>query len=118
MRRFAALVVLAAALAPAALAVAFGLSDLEAIRCAMACGHALHTAGSACCPVEGGAAAFKTCPTDESTRPQAAGLPTGVLMSPFRLDPPEGSRRLDAVLALATPSAVTRIPDHVPLSIS
>ncbi|HEY3203739.1 MAG TPA: hypothetical protein VGL03_08760 [Thermoanaerobaculia bacterium] len=120
MRRFAVFVLLAAAVAPAQMPLAFG-SGAEARACAMACGHAV-APGAACCPLsEGGQGetVLKTCPQrDQGSLVPFAPSPLALVPSVFRLLAPD-LRSTPIPVSVPKPlSASARPPDHVPLLLS
>jgi hypothetical protein len=122
-RRLTSYLVLAAALLPAALVSVMG-SDAraEAMRCAIACGHALGaTKGEACCPMGGPSEdgpAWRLCPGNDG---QGAVPPMNaqpaILVSRFRLALVPSMLRSSgpAPEPLSRPPAP---PDHVPLLLS
>jgi hypothetical protein len=108
-------------IAPAALrltASAVG-ADWEAVRCAIACGHAVK-AGVVCCPMgsaEG--ATMTTCPPGES--PAAAPMPAGtlaILTLTTPLAAPDGDSRSFTHSESVPLGPAARPPDHVPLLLS
>jgi hypothetical protein len=107
------------------LAVGMGLrvsatvSDADAARCAIACGHAVEP-GAACCPMSNGqAAAMASCPAGD---PQGAvpNLPAqpAVVSIVQRLAAPEGAAALAPTSSAAPRGGSTFPPDHVPLLLS
>jgi hypothetical protein len=116
-RRFAAAAALAAALVPGALMLGFGVSRVEAVRCAMACGHDLPADGAACCPTNAGAAAFKTCPGGDAAI-VPAGLPPTLFSPVTRLAPPAESDPFELPASPARAGSFASGIDHVPLLLS
>jgi len=116
-RRVAAWILAASVAAPALLAVGLPGLDIDALRCAMSCGHAVRS-GAICCPAGAGGGAWKTC------RPDGAALlcfavPVPAALPPsFRLTRPEGSALLAAEPPLGPGSTFDAPPDHVPLALS
>jgi hypothetical protein len=115
---FAALLLIA----PAGLRVGLAgtASDADALRCAIACGHALK-AGAVCCPMDGGGGglAMTSCPSNDSAGavPVASGQPA-ILTAMRSLSAPECG---DSPFPLA-PAAAERIgaerPDPIPKLLS
>jgi len=93
--------------------------DSAALRCAIACGHALGaTKGAACCPMSDAPDAgpvFKTCSrgADAAISPPAPG--PMLLAVSGRLPAPHGSRAFDPAQGTAERSAFLHVPDKVPL---
>ena len=110
--------------APAGLRLAASAvdSDWEAVRCAIACGHAAKAGakGAACCPM--GAADGPTmtaCPSKDSA--PAAPLPAGQLAILDGVPPlaaPEGGSSPSTLAPDAPRDALARPPDHVPILLS
>jgi len=102
--------------APAILALAVPGIDLDALRCAIKCGHAVR-AGAACCPADSGAS-WKTCRPDDSVLPGFSPAVVGVLTPVFRLVAPARSSVLDPSASPAPRSSLDAPPDPVPLALS
>ena len=121
MRRLSGLFGLLLFLAPVGLRLAAAADDAAAMRCAMACGHAMGaTKGAACCPMSDApdaGPAFKSCSrgADVATAPLASGP---VLLAVIgRLPAPDGSRLLARGANAAARSVFLRVPDKVPLRV-
>lgn len=117
MSRAAAWVLAAAVAAPAVLALAVPGVDVDALRCAIACGHAVRP-GAVCCPTDGSGSAFKTCRTDDSLLPGFAPVAPGVLTAAFRLEAPSGCAVFVSGPAPALRGAHDAPPDPIPLALS
>jgi hypothetical protein len=106
-------------LAPVALALATAADESAALRCAIACGHAMGAMnGAACCPMSDAPDAgpvLKTCSrgADAAIAPLAAG-PMALAVS-GRLPAPDASRSLDSFETAAPRPAFLRAPEKVPL---
>ena len=106
-------------LAPVGLRLAAAADDSAAMRCAIACGHAMgEMKGAACCPMSDAPDAgpvFKTCSrgTEAAIAPLASGP---MLLAVIRgLPTPDAVHPLDALETLAPRAAFLRAPDKVPL---
>ena len=121
-RRFACVLVALLWLAPAGLRLVLSDADAEALRCAIACGHAAK-AGAACCPMAGGAAsksaAMAACPTGDpqSVAPSLPAQPA-LFAFVYRLLEPGGGSALFSPSAATPRDLASRPPDHVPLLVS
>jgi hypothetical protein len=120
-RRLAATLAAVVLLAPAGVRLAAAGVDIEALRCAIACGHAA-TPGAVCCPMAGrpaAEAALAACPQGD---PQSLApiLPAQPLLvgSIVRLAAPRGDSLLERIPGAAPRTPFTRPPDHVPLLLS
>lgn len=120
-RRLSGLLGLLLFLAPVGLRLAAAADDSAALRCAIACGHAMGAMrGAACCPMSDApdaGPAFKSCSrgADVATAPLAFGP---VLLAAIgRLPAPDGSRPLARGANAAPRSAFLRAPDKVPLRV-
>ncbi|HWZ86464.1 MAG TPA: hypothetical protein VN032_09705 [Thermoanaerobaculia bacterium] len=119
MRRLSGLFGLILFLAPMALALATAADESAAMRCAIACGHAMGaTKGAACCPMSDAPDAgpvLKTCSrgADAAIAPLSFG-PVLLAVS-GRLPAPDGSRPLDTMETPAPRSAFLRAAEKVPL---
>ena len=112
-------------IAPAGLRLAAPAdAESEALRCAIACGHAAGAvaAGAACCPMNGaGAGATKTaamasCPERET--PGAIVLlatPLAILAAASQPLAPAGDFLLSASPLAAPRDGIARAPEHVPI---
>lgn len=121
MRRLSGILGLVLFLAPVGLRMATAARDAEALRCAIACGHAVGAvAGAACCPMSsapGSGPTFKACsPGAEAAFAPMAPAPM-LLVALGRLAPPEGSRAFDLAARPAALSADLSLPDKVPLRV-
>jgi len=115
-RRVAAWILAASVAAPALLALAVPGVDIDALRCAIACGHEVRS-GAVCCPTDASGAAWKTCRPDGAALPGFAPV-LAALPSSFSLARPAGSAPLPVVPAPRARSAYDAPPDHVPLALS
>ena len=121
MQRPVAALVLAAVSMLAGLRLAVAAQDTEAMRCAIACGHAAPAAkGAACCPMSGSGPSFRACAGGDGLAliPLATGQPallaaTAPLTAPaiqrFLDAPPEAGPRLPPARIRAKPS-VSKLP--------
>jgi hypothetical protein len=121
-RRFASYLLLSAAMAPAAPAFAAGDGGrADAVRCAIACGHAVgSTKGAACCPTgrSSDGPTWRACPVNAGPDvPAPVKAQPAILASGFRLGPRPSSRPLEVPAATPLLRPGTS-PDHVPLSLS
>jgi hypothetical protein len=120
-RRLSGLFGLLLFLAPVGLRLATAADDAAAMRCAMACGHAMGASkGGACCPMSGApdaGPAFKSCSrgADVATAPLAFGPMLLAVIG--RLPVPDGTRPLVLAASAARRSAFLRAPDKVPLRV-
>jgi len=119
MDRPLATLLLAALAALAGLRLAVAVQDTEAMRCAIACGHAASaTKGAACCPMSAAPEAgpsFKACaPGGLALLPLAAPQPA-VLAAAGPLALPTPDRLFDCVPDSRLRFAPPRPLDHVPL---
>jgi hypothetical protein len=120
MRRRCAVLLLAILGSVACVRLSAAAIDTEAMRCAIACGHAGAVKdGAACCPMGHGAdggPAFKTCPGGEGSVlvPFFPGqtIPTA---SAGRIDVSSGSRPVEPLRPAGPRSAFARAPEKVPL---
>jgi hypothetical protein len=108
-------------LAPAGLRLAASDADSEALRCAIACGHAA-TPGAACCPLSGAAgkdAAMAACPRSDpqSAAPTPPAQPA-IAAAMHRLAAPLGGSALASLFSVTPRGPSARPPDHVPLLLS
>ena len=115
-RRVSAWILAAALAAPAVLSVAVPGVDIDAVRCAIKCGHSVK-AGAVCCPADSGAS-WKTCPSDDSALLAFSPAALGVLTPAFRLAAPSGSFALTQRPSGAPRSSLDAPPDPVPLALS
>lgn len=120
-RRFAGVLAAVILLAPAGLKLAASGAGSEALRCAIACGHAA-TPGAACCPLSGAAgkgAALASCPRSDppSVGPSLLAQP-GLIATVYRLAVPERGSIFEGGSAAAPRSPSPHPPDHVPLLLS
>ena len=116
MQRPVAAFVLVAVSMLAGLRLAVAAQDTEAMRCAIACGHAAPAGkGAACCPMSGSGPSFKACAGGGlALIPLAPGQPALIATTAPLTEPPM-RRFFDAL-----PGAGPRLPparplDHVPL---
>jgi hypothetical protein len=110
-------------IAPAGLRLAAPAdAESEALRCAIACGHAAGAvaAGAACCPMNGAGAttapAMASCPERET--PGAIVLlptPLAILAAASRPLAPAGDSLLTASPLAAPRDGIARAPEHVPI---
>ena len=114
--RVAAWILAASVVAPALLALAVPGVDVDAVRCAIKCGHAVR-AGAVCCPTDAGTT-WKTCRPDDSLLPGFASAAVGVLTPQFRLAAPSGFFLLAPGISPAPRSSLDAPPDPVPLALS
>ena len=120
MQRPIAAFVLAAVSLLAGLRLAVAAQDTEAMRCAIACGHAASaTKGAVCCPMSsapGSGPSFKTCAGGDGLAlvPLATGQPA-LLASAASLIAPAVHELLDASPDARVRFAPTSPLDHVPL---
>ena len=119
MRRQSAALLLALLAVVAGLRLSVVVTDTEAMRCAIACGHALGmTKGTACCPMAetpDSGPVLRTCLRggDSAVAPPA---PKPILLSfSERLPEPDGSCPHDFVVSATVRSAFLRVPEKVPL---
>jgi len=126
MRRVSGLCALVLLLAPLAISVATAAADSEAMRCAIACGHAATDVGAdgrpACCPMAGAksaGAALAACPRSDpqGLAPRMA-LPPLVLAEAPRLEAPSPGSLPEIPRASVSPATFPRPIDHVPLLLS
>ena len=118
MQRPTATLVLAAVAVLMGLRLAAAVQDTEAMRCAIACGHAASaTKGAACCPMSGAGPSFKACaPGDLALLPVTAPQPA-VIGSAAPLKAPASRRSFDPAPDSGLRFAPPRPLDHVPLLI-
>lgn len=120
MQRPIAAFVLAAVSLLAGLRIAVAAQDTEAMRCAIACGHAAAaTKGAACCPMSsapGSGPSFKTCAGGDGLAviPLATGQPA-LLAAAAPLTAPAARHILDATPDSGPRFVPPRPLDHVPL---
>lgn len=111
-------------IAPAGLRLAAPAdAESEALRCAIACGHAAGAvaAGAACCPMNGAGSATKSaamasCPERET--PGAIVLlptPLAILAAASQPLAPAGDSLLSASPLAAPRDGIARAPEHVPI---
>lgn len=119
MRRLSGICGLLLFLAPVGLRLATASADSAALRCAIACGHAMGTMkGAACCPMSDAPDAgpvFKACShgADAAVAPPA---PAPMLVAVGEcLRVPRGSRPLELTASPAARPAFLRPADKVPL---
>jgi hypothetical protein len=120
MRRCSAVLLLLVLAAVAGLRLSASATDTEAMRCAIACGHAAGAVnGAACCPMAnapGAGPMFKACaPEGGSAMTPLASGQLLFLASAVRLVPPDSVRDLNAPAASGTLVSTPRPVDHVPL---
>lgn len=119
MRRPLAFLLLTAIAALAGLRLAAAVQDTEAMRCAIACGHAASAVkGAACCPMagaKGGGLAFKACGRGGLALMPLAPVQPAVLASAAPLEEPRSSLYLDPASDSGARSRTPRPLDHVPL---
>jgi len=116
-RRLTSWILAACLAAPALLALAVPGVDVDALRCAIACGHEVRS-GAVCCPAGADGAAWKTCRPDGATLPGFIPVAAPLLPPTFRLSLPAGSAPLATEPAPRPRSAFDAPPDPVPLSLS
>jgi len=116
MQRPIATFVLAAVSLLAGLRLAVAVQDSEAMRCAIACGHAASAdKGAACCPMSAAGPSFKACaPGDAALAPLTAPQPA-VLAAGAPLVAPASTRSVDLDRESRPRFAPPRPLDHVPL---
>ncbi len=120
MQRPMAILVLAAVALLTGLRLAMEVQDTEAMRCAIACGHAASAMkGASCCPMAdapGSGLSFKTCSQGDGLAlvPLATGQPALLAMA-SHLTAPTKHRLLDPAPTAEPLSSTPRPPDHVPL---
>ena len=119
MRRFCAALLLTVLAAAAGLRLSAAAADTEAMRCAIACGHAAAAVnGAACCPMSnapGAGPTFKACsPEGAAVTPIVSGQPL-LLTGIVRFLPPDSSGLFDGGATAEPTSASPRPVDHVPL---
>jgi hypothetical protein len=120
MRRQSAVLLLAALAAVTGLRLSVVATNTnEAMRCAIACGHAFGmTKGAACCPMTetpGSGPVLRTCSRggNSAVAPLA---PRPILLSFCeRVPKPDGSRPTDTAVSATVRSAFLRAPEKVPL---
>jgi hypothetical protein len=119
MRRQSAVLLLAVLAVAAGLRLSVVVTDTEAMRCAIACGHAFGVPkGAACCPMTetpGSGPVLKACSRggDSAVAPLA---PRPILLSfSGRVPKPDGSRPTDVAVSATVRSAFLRAPEKVPL---
>ena len=117
MRRAAAWILATVLAAPAVLVLALPGIDFDALRCAIACGHAVR-AGAVCCPTDGGSAAWKKCPPDGSVLLPTFGVPAAPLARTARLARPDRSVPFEPLPAARPRPRFDSPPDPVPLALS
>ena len=117
MRRAAAWILAVSVAAPALLALALPGVDIDALRCAISCGHEVRS-GAVCCPADADGAAWKTCRPDGSALLSFAVPVPAALPPSFRVTHPKGSASLAGEPAPRPRSAFEAPPDHVPLALS
>ena len=119
MRRQSAVVLLSVLAVMAGLRLSTVVADTEAMRCAIACGHATGMMnGATCCPISktaGAGPVIKTCSRGGDSA--VAPLAPGRILLPFseRLPEPDVSRPNDSTVSNALCSAFLRTPEKVPL---
>lgn len=120
MRRSLATLLLAVLAALAGLRLSVAVQDAEAMRCAIACGHAASAMkGASCCPMSdtpGASPSFKTCSRGDGLA--SISLASGqlaVLCAAARLTAPQAQRFVDPACDAKPRSSTPRGPDHVPL---
>jgi hypothetical protein len=117
-RRQSAVLLLVLLAVVAGLRLSAAAADTDAMRCAIACGHAAGMMkGAACCPMSnapGSSPVLTTCPRGGAA---VAPLASGYLLLAFaeRLPAPDGSRPHDSAVSSAVSSAFLRAPEKVPL---
>jgi hypothetical protein len=120
MRRPLATLLLTAIAVLTGMRLAVAVQDTEAMRCAIACGHAASaTKGASCCPMAdapGAGPSFKTCSRGEGVAlvPLASGQPALLAMAPY-LTAPTGHRFPGLAVVAGPRSSMPRPPEHVPL---
>ena len=119
MQRPTAILVLAAVAVLMGLRLAAAAQDTEAMRCAIACGHAASaTKGAACCPMSapGSGPSFKTCAAGDGLAliPLAPGQPA-LLSASNSLNARQTHRLVPPVSHRAPAFPDPRPLDHVPL---
>jgi hypothetical protein len=122
-RRLSALFGFALLLSPTGLRFAIAGNDSAAMRCAIACGHAMDaTKGAVCCPMGGpseNGTAWKVCPGSD---PQGIAAPMraqpAVLVSGFRLLVPASGPLGERGPGFGPVSRPASPPDHVPIFLS
>jgi hypothetical protein len=120
MRSPLAILLLTALAVLAGLRLAAAVQDTEAMRCAIACGHAASAMkGASCCPMAaapGAGPSLKTCSRSDGLAliPLALGQPALLAMA-SRLTLPTAHRFLDPAPDARPRSSTPLPPDHVPL---
>jgi hypothetical protein len=114
-RRIAAFVLAAVSLL-AGLRLAVAAQDSEAMRCAIACGHAASPdKGAACCPMAGAGPSFKACAQGNAALAPLAAPQPAVLAAGAPLAAPAFSLTRDLDGESRPRFAPPRPLDHVPL---
>lgn len=116
MRRLSAWLLAFVIAAPAVLALAVPGVDVDALRCAIKCGHEVR-AGAVCCPTDSGAS-WKTCRPDDALIPGFSPSALGVLTPIFRIGAPLRASGLAREDSPAPRSGLDAPPDPVPLALS
>jgi len=99
----------------AGLRLAAAVQDTEAMRCAIACGHA-PVKGAACCPMSADQGpSFKTCGAGGLALLPLAAPPPAVLSAAAPLSPPAPDRLIRPASGSGPRFAPPRPLDHVPL---
>jgi hypothetical protein len=100
------------------LRLAVAVQDTEAMRCAIACGHAAGQMGASCCPIGGfgeTGPSFKTCSPGDSFALTSVASQPAVLAAVGRLTAAQPHRLLHPESNAAPRAATSRPLDHVPL---
>jgi hypothetical protein len=119
MRRQSAVLLLAVLAVVAGLRLSAVAADAEAMRCAIACGHAAGMMrGAACCPISktaGAGPVLETCSRggDDAVAPLASG--PVLLVFAERLPEPDLSRPNESAVGATARSAFPLVPEKVPL---
>jgi hypothetical protein len=118
MRRQSAVLLLAILAVVAGLRLSSFAADAEAMRCAIACGHAAGMIkGAACCPVSKTSGAGPMLEACSRGNDALAPLASGPVLLVFaeRLPVPHVSRPTDPAVSATARSAFLRAPEKVPL---
>ena len=116
MQRPIAAFVLAAVSVLAGLRLAVAAQDSEAMRCAIACGHATSPdKGAACCPMSAAGPSLKACASGNAALAPLTAAQPAVLASAAPLAAPASDRTADLDGESRPRSAPPRPLDHVPL---
>ena len=116
MQRQIAAFVLAAVSLLAGLRLTVAARDSEAMRCAIACGHAAAAQkGAACCPMSAAGPSFKACASGDAALVRVTAAQPAVLAAAAPLATPASTRASDLDVESRLRFAPPRPLDHVPL---